>query len=298
MTSTLKISALTKTFAGVKALDAVSLDIAPGQRVALLGHNGAGKSTMMKIILGLIPYDSGTVEVCGGRPGSAAARAQVAYLPENAAFHPALTGQEQIAHYLSLRGESPKRAMELLERVGLHGAARRRIGTYSKGMRQRVGLAQALIGKPRLLVLDEPTSGLDPVSRRDFYALLDGLAADGASILLSSHALTEVEARTDRILILSGGRMVAMGTLADLRRTAALPVAMQVTARNGHITELAAALPGAIRVDADLRLTCAQDEKLPILARIAGFGDKVADIEVVPPSLEDIYSHFSRRDGQ
>ena len=298
MTSTLKISALTKTFAGVKALDAVSLDIAPGQRVALLGHNGAGKSTMMKIILGLIPYDSGTVEVCGGRPGSAAARAQVAYLPENAAFHPALTGQEQIAHYLSLRGESPKLAMDLLERVGLHAAARRRIGTYSKGMRQRVGLAQALIGKPRLLVLDEPTSGLDPVSRRDFYALLDGLAAEGASILLSSHALTEVEARTDRILILSGGRMVAMGTLGDLRRTAALPVAMQVTARNGYITELAAALPGAIRVDGDLRLTCAQDEKLPILARIAGFGDKVADIEVVPPSLEDIYSHFSRRDGQ
>ncbi len=298
MTSTLKISALTKTFAGVKALDAVSLDIAPGQRVALLGHNGAGKSTMMKIILGLIPYDSGTVEVCGGRPGTAAARAQVAYLPENAAFHPALTGQEQIAHYLSLRGESPKRAMELLERVGLHAAARRRIGTYSKGMRQRVGLAQALIGKPRLLVLDEPTSGLDPVSRRDFYALLDGLAAEGASVLLSSHALTEVEARTDRIVILSGGRMVAMGTLGDLRRTAALPVAMQVTARNGHISELAAALPGAIRVDGDLRLTCAQDEKLPILARIAGFGDKVADIEVVPPSLEDIYSHFSRRDGQ
>ncbi len=298
MTSTLKISALTKTFAGVKALDAVSLDIAPGQRVALLGHNGAGKSTMMKIILGLIPFDAGTVEVCGGRPGSAAARAHVAYLPENAAFHPALTGQEQIAHYLSLRGESPKLAMHLLERVGLHAAARRRIGTYSKGMRQRVGLAQALIGKPRLLVLDEPTSGLDPVSRRDFYALLDGLAAEGASILLSSHALTEVEARTDRIVILSGGQMVAMGTLGDLRRTAALPVAMQVTARNGYISELAAALPGAIRVDGDLRLTCAQDEKLPILARIAGFGNKVADIEVVPPSLEDIYSHFSRRDGQ
>ena len=298
MTSTLKISALTKTFAGVKALDAVSLDIAPGQRVALLGHNGAGKSTMMKIILGLIPFDSGTVEVCGSRPGSAVARAHVAYLPENAAFHPALTGQEQIAHYLSLRGESPKLAMALLERVGLHEAARRRIGTYSKGMRQRVGLAQTLIGKPRLLVLDEPTSGLDPVSRRDFYALLDGLAAEGASILLSSHALTEVEARTDRIVILSGGRMVAMGTLGDLRRTAALPVAMQVTARNGYITELAAALPGAIRIESDLRLTCAQDEKLPILARIAGFGDKVADIEVVPPSLEDIYSHFSRRDGQ
>ena len=298
MTSTLTISTLTKTFAGVKALDAVSLTVEPGTRVALLGHNGAGKSTMMKIILGLIPFDSGTVDVCGAAPGSAAARGQVAYLPENAAFHPALTGQEQIGHYLSLRGESPKLALGLLERVGLHGAAKRRIGTYSKGMRQRVGLAQALIGKPRLLVLDEPTSGLDPVSRRDFYALLDGLAADGAAILLSSHALTEVEARTDRILILSGGRMVAKGTLADLRREAALPVALHVTARNGYATEIATALPGAIRVDGDLRLTCAQGDKLAVLARITGLGDKVADVEVVPPSLEDIYSHFSRRDGQ
>ena len=298
MTSTLTISNLTKTFDSFTALDAVSLSVAPSARVALLGHNGAGKSTMMKIILGLIPYDSGEVTVCGAQPGSAQARAQVAYLPENAAFHPALTGLEQIGHYLSLRGENPRLAMELLERVGLHGAARRRIGTYSKGMRQRVGLAQALIGKPRLLVLDEPTSGLDPVSRRDFYALLDGLAAEGASILLSSHALTEVEARTDRILILSGGRMVASGSLADLRQGAALPVALHVTARNGYASDIAAALPGAIRVDGELRLTCAQGDKLPLLARITGFGDKVADIEVLPPSLEDIYNHFSRRDGQ
>lgn len=298
MTSTLNISELTKIYAGVKALDAVSLAVEPGSRVALLGHNGAGKSTMMKIILGLIPFDKGAVEVCGAAPGSAAARAQVAYLPENAAFHPALTGEEQIAHFLSLRGQNPKKARDLLDRVGLHDAARRRIGTYSKGMRQRVGLAQALIGKPRLLVLDEPTSGLDPVSRRDFYALLDGLAAEGASVLLSSHALTEVEARTDRIVILSQGRMVAAGTLADLRRSAALPVTMHVTARNGYASDIAAELPGAIRVGADLSLSCAQEDKLGILARVAGLREKVADIDVVPPSLEDIYSHFSRRDGQ
>lgn len=298
MTSTLKISELTKTFAGIVALDAVSLTVEPGSRVALLGHNGAGKSTMMKIILGLLPFDTGTVEVCGAAPGSAEARRQVAYLPENTAFHPALTGEEQIGQYLALRGENPARARDLLDHVGLHDAARRRIGTYSKGMRQRVGLAQALIGKPKLLVLDEPTSGLDPVSRRDFYELLDGLAAQGAAVLLSSHALTEVEARTDRIVILSNGRMVATGTLADLRRTAALPVTMHVTAKNGHASEIADALPGAIRVGADLRLSCGQDEKLAMLARVAGLRDKVADIEVVPPSLEDIYSHFSRRDGQ
>ncbi|MBU2934651.1 MULTISPECIES: ABC transporter ATP-binding protein [Pacificibacter] len=298
MTSTLTISHLTKSFGGVKALSDVSLHVAAGERVALLGHNGAGKSTLMKVILGLIAADSGEISVCGAAPGGAAARAKVAYLPENATFHSALTGLEQITYYLRLRGENTSEAMALLEKVGLGHAAKRRIGTYSKGMRQRVGLAQTLIGHPDLLVLDEPTSGLDPVSRRDFYALLDRLAAEGAAILLSSHALTEVEARTDRLLILSGGQMVATGSLPDLRREAALPVAMHVTARKGYDADILAALPNAIRVGGALHLTCSQEDKLGTLAQISGLKNKVTDIDVIPPSLEDIYSHFSRRDGQ
>ncbi|MDO9524151.1 MAG: ABC transporter ATP-binding protein [Gemmobacter sp.] len=296
MTSTLTISQLTKSFGGVSALSEVSLGLSPGERVALLGHNGAGKSTLMKIILGLVAPTGGEISVCGAAPGHPSVRAQVAYLPENVAFHPALTGLEQTSYYMRLRGLNPSGAMAMLDRVGLAGAAKRRIGTYSKGMRQRVGLAQALIGHPSLLILDEPTSGLDPVSRRDFYELLDGLAATGASILLSSHALTEVEARTDRLLILSGGRMVAEGTLADLRRKAALPVVMHVTPRNGY--DLMADLPGATRSNGGVQITCAQEEKLANLARIVALNDKVADLEVIPPSLEDIYSHFSRRDGQ
>lgn len=298
MTSTLTISHLTKAFGGVKALSDVSLHVAPGERVALLGHNGAGKSTLVKVILGLIAADSGAISVCGAAPGDKTARAKVAYLPENATFHSALTGLEQITYYMRLRGEDTSGAMALLDRVGLGFAAKRRIGTYSKGMRQRVGLAQTLIGHPSLLVLDEPTSGLDPVSRRDFYELLDTLAAEGAAILLSSHALTEVEARTDRLLILSGGKMVAEGSLHALRREAALPVSMHITALNGYDTDILAALPGAIRVGGMLHVTCAQDQKLRTLARVAEMKDKVADIDVIPPSLEDIYSHFSRRDGQ
>ena len=299
MTSTLQISRLTKRFQAVEALKAVSLSLEPGKRAALLGHNGAGKSTMMKIILGLIPFDEGTVEVCGAVPGSAAARAQVAYLPENAAFHPALTGEEQIRHYLSLRGENPAKAMDLLARVGLSHAARRRIGTYSKGMRQRVGLAQTLIGKPRLLVLDEPTSGLDPVSRRDFYDLLDVLSAEGTAILLSSHVLTEVEARTDSILILSGGVLVAEGTLAELRARAALPVVFILRPAPGQDATLVSLLPGAVSgADGLLRMSCPQEEKLALLSRITDLGERVTDLDMIPPSLEDIYSHFSRRDGQ
>src|SRR6056297_1008415 len=130
MTQNLTLSKLTKSYQNTPALSDVSLDVAPGERVALLGHNGAGKSTLMKIVLGLIPHDSGMVRVLGGAPGSSAARSGVAYLPENVAFHPALTGLEQIRYYLRLRGQPAEQARDLLEKVGLGDAAKRRIGNY------------------------------------------------------------------------------------------------------------------------------------------------------------------------
>ncbi|MFN3547066.1 MAG: ABC transporter ATP-binding protein [Mesorhizobium sp.] len=291
----LTCSRVTRTFGAVQALDDVSLSVAEGERVALLGHNGAGKSTLMKIILGLIPATSGEVRLAGAAPGSRAAREAAAYLPENAAFHPALTGREQIALYLRLRGQPAAKAGDLLERVGLDHAADRRIGTYSKGMRQRVGLAQALIGRPRLMVLDEPTSGLDPVSRRDFYGILDELARHGTAILLSSHALTEVEARTDRIAILSKGRLVANDTMAALRREAGLPIHIQVAARPDTVDDVADRLAGTrvngVRVD----LVCGHADKLARLGQVADLGGLIDDVEVIPPSLEDLYTHFSRR---
>lgn len=292
MNPRLTLLQLTKRFGGVAALSDVSLTVEPGQRIALLGHNGAGKSTMMKIILGLIGFDSGSVSVAGAAPGSRAARQATAYLPENVAFHPALTGAETVRHYLRLRGHDPRKAEELLERVDLAQAMHRRIGTYSKGMRQRVGLAQALIGQPALMVLDEPTSGLDPVSRRGFYALLDDLATQGTAILLSSHALTEVEARTDRIAILSRGVLVAEGSIAELRRRADLPVTVTITPRDAGTVR--AGLPQAVVNGRMLTLSVAQTDKLTTLGRIAQLGAAVEDVDIAPPSLEDIYTHFSR----
>ncbi len=184
--------------------------------------------------------------VDGHQPGSQHAREATAYLPENAAFHPALTGREQLGLYLRLRGEPAAKAPALLERVGLAQAMNRRIGTYSKGMRQRVGLAQALIGRPKLMVLDEPTSGLDPVSRQEFYAILDDLAREGTAILHSSHALTEVEARTDRIAILSQGQLMAHDTLAALRLAARLPLRFHLTLAPGQREAAMAALTGRL----------------------------------------------------
>jgi Cu-processing system ATP-binding protein len=291
----LTLSQVTKRYDDHTVLDAVGFDVTAGERVALLGHNGAGKSTLMKIILGLITADGGTVSVHGLAPGSYRARMQTAYLAENASFHPSLTGQEQLRYYLRLRGEDPRKAASLLERVGLGAAANRRIGTYSKGMRQRVGMAQALIGEPKLLILDEPTSGLDPVSRREFYVILDELAAQGTAILLSSHALTEVEARTDRIVILSSGLMVANDTLANLRQQASLPIRLQVSAQRGKADEVAQKLSGERSNGVMVDLVCNSQEKLARLGDISALGPLVDDVDVIPPSLEDIYSHFSKR---
>ena len=295
MTSGLTIEAVSKSFDGFRALDEVSFSVAPGQKVALLGHNGAGKTTLMKLILGLIPADQGRIEVLGARPGSYAARAHTAYLPENVAFHSALTGREQMRLYLRLRRQPLTLAGELLERVGLSAAADRRIGTYSKGMRQKVGLAQALIGAPKLMVLDEPTSGLDPIARREFYAILDDLAANGTAILLSSHALTELEARTDRIVILSAGKVVADDTLIGLRAGAGLPTRIRVAAQAGAADEVAARLDGGRLNGVTVELICTPQDKLERLGEVAALGALVNDLDVVPPSLDDIYDHFSAR---
>ncbi|SLN61024.1 ABC transporter ATP-binding protein [Oceanibacterium hippocampi] len=296
MTDTLELSGTDKSFGTLKAVDDLSLTVAAGERVALLGHNGAGKSTLMKIILGLMPADRGTISVFGARPGSAEARRFVAYLPENVAFHPALTGREQLRLFCRLRRAAPDAAGQLLARVRLDEAADRRIGTYSKGMRQRLGLAQALIGRPRLFVLDEPTSGLDPVSRREFYAILEELAGDGAAILLSSHALTEVEAKTDRIAIMRRGRLVANAPLAALRSRSALPVRLHVVARAGDADRVAASLAGSRINGVGVDILCAPEDKLDRIGAIAALGPLIEDIEVAPPSLEDIYAFFSREE--
>ncbi len=192
----LSLNQVAKTFDKRTVVDGVSFDLAAGERVALLGHNGAGKTTLFKMILGFLKLDGGAISVLGAAPGSSSARQATAYLPEAVAFQKSLTGEEVLRFYAKLKGEDAPKAVSLLERVGLAEAGRRRVGTYSKGMRQRLGLAQALIGHPRLVLLDEPTSGLDPISRQNFYELVEEVAHEGATVLLSSHALTEVEAKT------------------------------------------------------------------------------------------------------
>lgn len=294
----LRISRVTRQFGSVAALSDVSFDVAAGERVALLGHNGAGKSTLMKIVLGLIPATSGSVSVAGHAPGSRAARDLTAYLPENVAFHPALTGREQLRFYLRMKGEPPKAAEGLLERVGLGHAIDRRIGTYSKGMRQRLGLAQALIGEPALLLLDEPTTGLDPALRQSFYEIVQELRDRGATVVLSSHALTELEERTDRVVIMNRGLMVANGSLDALRRIARLPTRIRLHLTGGRPAQMPGWLDGieawrpvnghVVEFDA------LPEQKMDLLRQAIHADHALEDIEVVPPTLDELYAHFLR----
>ncbi|WP_170403369.1 ABC transporter ATP-binding protein [Ruegeria arenilitoris] len=279
-----------------RVLDDITLSLAPGQRVALLGHNGAGKSTLIKSILGLTPIHSGAIRIGDTTPGTAQARRDTAYLPEAVSFHPALTGREQLTLFAKLSGAGAD-VPGLLDRVGLSDALDRRIGTYSKGMRQRLGLAQVLLGQPKVALLDEPTSGLDPISRQDLYAIIDELAAQGTAVLIASHALTEVEARTDRIAIMRKGQMVADDTLSNLSALAGLPIRLRVRA-SVNADAVAAELGGNRINGASVELLCAPDDKMEALRRIAGLGDAVADVEMTPPKLEDLYRHYAQEEMQ
>lgn len=292
------IETVSKRYDAQAALNGVSLDMAPGERLALLGHNGAGKTTLIRLILGLTAPDGGRIEVLGQAPGADAVRASCAYLPENVAFHPSLTGREQLTLFYRLKGAPVGDAPDALARVGLGDAMDRRIGTYSKGMRQRLGLAQILIGSPRLVVLDEPTSGLDPLSREMFYAMTAELAAAGAAVLLSSHALTELEARTDRIVILRNGQVAANDHLRALRAGAGLPVRIRVAARPGAVDDVARRVGGTRVNGCAVELVCAPGEKIRCLSAVTALGAAVEDVDVVPPSLEDVYRHYSRPEGK
>ena len=293
----LSLDNVTKRFGEKTAVDGVTLEVSAGERLALIGHNGAGKTTLMKLVLGLTPPSDGNITVLGERPGSDHARRNIAFLPENIAFHRSMTGREVLALFACLKAAGPDEVDTLLERVGLTEAADRRIRTYSKGMRQRLGLAQALLGDPKLLLLDEPTGGLDPHLRQIFYAMVDELAASGATVLLSSHLLTELEARTDRVAIMHQGRLVVCAPLDTLRREAALPMRIRIDVREVERSRIAAALNGHEINGGTVGLSVLMADKMKTLAQIASFGESINDVELISPNLDDLYAYYGRLDA-
>ncbi len=207
---------------GVYAVKGVSLTIPQGGVYGLIGPNGSGKSTIMKALVGLLAPDAGSCRVFGKPATAAGNRSEIGFLPENPYFYKFLTGEETVRFYgrlCGLRGaELKKRTQDLLEVVGLTEAAHRRLGGYSKGMLQRVGLAQALVQQPRLLVLDEPTAGVDPIGSRAIRDIILNLKEQGMTVFLCSHLLEQVQEICDRVGILYRGVMIAEGTMEELTR--------------------------------------------------------------------------------
>jgi len=220
MNSVVEISGVSRRFGDVMAVADLSLSLGKGEIMGFLGANGAGKTTTIKMMLGLIRPSSGTVSVLGGDPLAAKVRAKIGYMPEIAYYYPYLNARELLAFYGGLCGMDGKtiraRTAELLETVGLADAAKRPLKTYSKGMLQRAGIAQALLHDPDLLVLDEPFTGLDPLARIHFRELMHKLRRAGKSIFFSSHELGETELLCDKVAIMKAGRAVYKGPVCQL----------------------------------------------------------------------------------
>jgi len=297
----IEVSQVSRRYGEVQAVDGVDLRVDAGQVFGLIGHNGAGKSTLFKMMLGLVAASAGEIRIDGesvGGPRFREVRRAIGYLPENVVFHDNLSGLETLAFFARLKGVHPRECAALLERVGLAHAAGRRVKGYSKGMRQRLGFAQALLGQPRLLFLDEPTTGLDPEGIREFYAIVRELRAGGATIVLTSHILSEIQERVDRLAIMKSGRVQATGTVQSLREAAHLPLWFELEVEpdaHDHI-EMAVAGLGVRSVRRPGRavsLQCPRESKMAVLGALSALGGRITDLRLREPSLEDIFLGYS-----
>jgi ABC-2 type transport system ATP-binding protein len=271
MAPALRAEDVAKQYGRVQALAGVSLEVQRGELVGLLGPNGAGKSTLVKIACGLIRPSRGRAQICGAPAGSSAARAALGYLAELFRF-PGWYSADEVLRLHQRLTASPGREHErheLLELVGLANARRVRVDAMSKGMQQRLGIAQALVGSPPALLLDEPTSALDPAGRRTVRALLEELRAREIGVLLNSHLLSEVELVCDRVVILSRGHVVAAGRPEDLSR----PRGVEIETDQG------------VRLFAE----AGRDEVPGLVAAIVGEGRRIYGVRVLATTLEEEY---------
>ena len=293
-------SRLAKTYRGrppVEALRPLDLEIAAGETFGLLGPNGAGKTTLVKLLLGLAHPTDGTATLFGHSVAEPRARRPVGYLPEGHRFPTFLSARDTLRLFAQMSGVAPAdretRATELLDLVRLAGAADRPVGTFSKGMLQRLGIAQSLMNRPRLVILDEPTDGVDPVGRREIRTLIETLRADGVTVFLNSHLLSEVERVCTRVAIMKDGALVRDGTVDALTRTgrawhvtttplppataAALADAVVTEdARPDGLTRLLVTLPGRPALN-------------DVLDRLRADGVEVEAVEPARQSLEDLF---------
>ena len=298
---------LTKRYGKATVVDGIDFDVAKGEIFGLLGPNGAGKTTTILMMLGLTEVSAGTIQVLDHNPerDPLAVKRRVGYLPDQVGFYDNLTAEDNLIYTAQLIGiparERGARVMEALTRVKLDDVAHKRVKTFSRGMRQRLGLAEIVMKRAEIAILDEPTSGLDPQATVDFLEMIEGLKRSGVSVLLSSHLLDQVQRVCDRVALFQAGRIVLIGTVPELARQV-LGAGFVVEVEADATTDLDArfgAIPGVtsvVRVGPDrYRLTADRDVRPEAARAVVAANGALRRLSVDDPSLESIYTSFFQK---
>lgn len=293
---------LTKSYGPVVAVDHIDLEVGAGEIVGILGPNGSGKTTTILMLLGLTEPSAGRAEVAGFDPlrEPLEVKRRVGYLPDQVGFYDALSARDNLAYTGRLAGlsrrEIDERFDRALIRVGLPDVGRDRVGTFSRGMRQRLGLAEIVMKRPSIAILDEPTATLDPHSTQEFLGMIRGLKADGTAVLLSSHHLDQVQSVCDRVALFNRGRIVLSGSVTELaQRILGGGHVIDVEVRGTGVPHTLAAVPGVVRVQTlrtDLyRIDCERDMRAEIARHLAPSFDLVG-VRFAEPSLTEVYTRY------
>jgi len=294
---------LTKTYGRMVAVDHISFAVGHGEIFGLLGPNGAGKTTTILMLLGLTEISAGEVSVLGFDPARQplSVKRRVGYLPDTVGFYDQLTAADNLRYTARLIGfnkaERGKKIANALDRVGLAEFADKRVGTFSRGMRQRLGLAEILMKGAQIAILDEPTSGLDPHATAELLAIIRGFKAEGVSVLLSSHLLDRVQSVCDRVALFSGGRIALMGSVADLgRQVLGGGYVVDIEADGAGLAERLALIPGVSGVEqigiGKLRLHADRDVRPEAAAEVVAMQGRLKYLGVQEPSLDAIYTRY------
>ncbi|WP_407117953.1 ABC transporter ATP-binding protein [Bradyrhizobium sp. LMG 9283] len=294
---------LTRRYGAAAVVDGIDFDIARGEVFGLLGPNGAGKTTTILMMLGLTEISSGEVSVLGFNPAREPLKVKqrVGYLPDAVGFYDHLTAAENLAYTAKLMGlaraERRRRIEAALMRVGLAQVASKRVATFSRGMRQRLGLAEIIVKRAEIAILDEPTSGLDPQATQEFLGLIGELKAEGITVLLSSHMLDQVQRICDRVALFQGGRIVLMGAVPELAvKVLGAGFVVEVEADGLGIARRLAMIPGVTQVDTlgvdRFRMTAERDVRPDAARAVVTVGGDLRRLSIDEPSLEAIYARY------
>jgi ABC-2 type transport system ATP-binding protein len=305
----IEANSLTKTYGNAVAVDHVSFTVGRGEIFGLLGPNGAGKTTTILMLLGLTEISGGKVSVLGFNPEREplSVKRGVGYMPDMVGFYDQLTAADNLRYTARLIGfpktEREKRIGEALERVGLAESADKPVGTFSRGMRQRLGLAEILMKGAQIAILDEPTSGLDPHATAELLAIIRGFKGEGVSVLLSSHLLERVQSVCDRVALFSGGRIALMGSVADLgREILGGGYVVDIEADGAGLAERLALIPGVSGVErtgiGKLRLHADRDVRPEAAAEVVAMQGRLKYLGIQEPSLEAIYTQYFETKAQ